>query len=818
MHSILLNFAGGINLAIGGLIFFVCLAFGLRDSAIHFFFPMAILFISGGVFLYAGNKSGLDKSFNKFVLISGIANIFTCNIVSAILGILGYTMLPKGEVSEKNEHVVKEKKILTPEEKEARRLRNILSLGVGLVVLAGVIFATSTWETLTGASKTIILIFAAILFYLVSALAENKLNLKVSGMMYYGLSNVLIIVSLLAAGYFEVFGRWFSLSGEGNNLFITVIWIVVAFFSYIAYIKYDMKHIWYLIYFSVFNIVCFGLMSIFNSCEISFFAVSLLGAIGCLIKRNSIHFSMLNKFSKVILPIISAVWFFELIEWPGHMLFNLSCFAVFSITFYCLSLIDKNKFFEIFAPISTLVNAVAICQTGIVPDKVILIQIAGITAIIYALGVYKKEEKSLYVSAVISNLAWLYVVIAALDINFYGLAVVTSLVMLAASIIFHLDKSSEKFHFEKIIEPIKVFLVAISLNSLIDSFNGSINIDFGVIMSIIFLIMYLVRKDLYKFIYFILCCFTTLIVFFSNFEDYAIIANATVILISVVLLITACLSDDKKYIDCKEGIYAITLLSIYSLFEGCIKAFINFSWWFILGLTIIYIVAFFLVSKNNIMKYMSILALIIPYYLAVDNYLVKVSSNYYYSNMYVGYDNGGYIRTPKVILESIPWLFMIVIYTKGFLKSVDFKIIKVVEIVALSVWYLSVLATSSMEIGLFIGIVALISILVGYRSEKYVAFYYTGIAFTIINLLIQLKDVWSVIPIWAYILVAGLVLIGVVTYKEYVKNNPKIEEVVPDIIEPESNEVRKMPIDSRTVTVGSIIYFVILCAGFISSL
>ena len=173
MHRILLNFAGAINLTIGSFIFLLFLIFGADFSDVFLWFPSIILLVTSGVFLYAGNKSNLDKSFYKFVLISGIFSVFSCNIISATLGILGYTMLPKTEEVKENEPIVREKKVLTAEEKEARRLRNILSLGVGLVVLAGVIFATSTWETLTGFSKTIILILAAILFYLVSALAEK---------------------------------------------------------------------------------------------------------------------------------------------------------------------------------------------------------------------------------------------------------------------------------------------------------------------------------------------------------------------------------------------------------------------------------------------------------------------------------------------------------------------------------------------------------------------------------------------------------------------------------------------------------------------
>ena len=79
----------------------------------------------------------------------------------------------------------------------------------------------------------------------------------------------------------------------------------------------------------------------------------------------------------------------------------------------------------------------------------------------------------------------------------------------------------------------------------------------------------------------------------------------------------------------------------------------------------------------------------------------------------------------------------------------------------------------------------------------------------------QLKDVWNFIPVWAYILVAGLVLIGIVTYKEYSKTKPKCEKVVPEIIEPDATIVKKSQVDNRAIIVGSIIYFGILVFTYI---
>ena len=288
MYRILLNFAGAINLSIGALICLVGLMFGADVDSIFQLIPLIILFGTGGVFLYGANKSGLDKSFPKIILTSAILNIFTCNIISVILGILGYSTFSTKNKDTLNEvPVTREKRELTPEEREARRMRNILGLGVGLVVLAGIIFATSTWETLSGSLKTIILICAAILFLLISTLAEKKLILKVSGMMYYALSNVLVVVSFVSAGYFGVFGEWFSLSGAGSSLFFAVLWAFVAFLGYIGYSKYDIKNILYLVCFSLVNVLYFSVLAIGDFNGLAFMIVSIVIAFGAILGNDN---------------------------------------------------------------------------------------------------------------------------------------------------------------------------------------------------------------------------------------------------------------------------------------------------------------------------------------------------------------------------------------------------------------------------------------------------------------------------------------------------------------------------------------------------
>ena len=251
MAKKLLKVSAGINLVLGGLmLLFSLLVFNI--SFIAFLgvicFGYSLLRLSlGGIFLYIANKD--DEEFSRsrnIVLIISIVSILTGHFINFILGIIAYSYMEPTSYNKE----AKIKKELTEEEKSQKRLRNLLALGCALVLLAGIIFAMTTWETLSGFYKTISLIIATLVFFLMSNLAENKFKLKSSAITYYILANAFLIFGFVSAGYFDVFGTWFSLNGEGASLYTSFLWLLGAVLSYMAYLKYDLKNIFYIINFS----------------------------------------------------------------------------------------------------------------------------------------------------------------------------------------------------------------------------------------------------------------------------------------------------------------------------------------------------------------------------------------------------------------------------------------------------------------------------------------------------------------------------------------------------------------------------------------
>ena len=87
-------------------------------------------------------------------------------------------------------------------------------------------------------------------------------------------------------------------------------------------------------------------------------------------------------------------------------------------------------------------------------------------------------------------------------------------------------------------------------------------------------------------------------------------------------------------------------------------------------------------------------------------------------------------------------------------------------IIGIIIAVLYVIGYSSYIVGLYIGILGLIIILIGFYKKEYKYLFTTGIVITVINIIIQLREVWGIITFWLYLLVGGLSIITFVTYKQ----------------------------------------------------
>lgn len=91
-----------------------------------------------------------------------------------------------------------------------------LIIGVIFVVLAGLIFATTTWHVLPSIWKVVLVFGFSGLFFGASLLAGKVFKIKRTSQAFYILSSVFLFLTVLAAGYFGLLGPEFILKGENR--------------------------------------------------------------------------------------------------------------------------------------------------------------------------------------------------------------------------------------------------------------------------------------------------------------------------------------------------------------------------------------------------------------------------------------------------------------------------------------------------------------------------------------------------------------------------------------------------------------------------
>jgi hypothetical protein len=120
------------------------------------------------------------------------------------------------------------------------------------------------------------------------------------------------------------------------------------------------------------------------------------------------------------------------------------------------------------------------------------------------------------------------------------------------------------------------------------------------------------------------------------------------------------------------------------------------------------------------------------------------------------------------IIENILQLYILYLIIKFFFKNTNAK--GIISLIGIVLIISQIIFESGEYIGIYVGIVGVIIIILGYVNNSYKYLFHTGFIITIVNILCQLNNIWGSIPFWLYLLLIGLGLIGFVTYNELKKN------------------------------------------------
>ncbi|TGB01965.1 hypothetical protein [Halobacillus salinus] len=132
----------------------------------------------------------------------------------------------------------KEKKVKTAAQVRERNITWTLILGVALLLITGLVVATSQWEQMGAGLKVFSISFVSLFFLALSYGTGRFLKIHQTAFAFLTLGSLLIPIVIVAIGYFELFGSYLSLFGEGRH----VLGLMGTLLPLPLYVRHAVKH------------------------------------------------------------------------------------------------------------------------------------------------------------------------------------------------------------------------------------------------------------------------------------------------------------------------------------------------------------------------------------------------------------------------------------------------------------------------------------------------------------------------------------------------------------------------------------------------
>lgn len=713
-----LKISGIIN-CIMGLLFFAIPLYG-------------IALVGSGIFLYALSQESIKDIYDSktILLISAIVFI-PFNFLTSIFLFLTFSELKGIRVEVNGQNAPNE-------DKESKKIDILLKLGVGMVFLSGILFATTSWKIITDLTKAISLLTAGTLFLGLSYLTDKKLNLKKSSYMYWMLSMSFYILTIVGLLYLGVFSNYLTYGGLGKYLAYCITFLSVSGFSYATYLKYGKRYFAFASYAGLFAALYNELSflkfePLLNICILSL----IVFALNIIIKKENI----LHKFSNILsyvlfVPIISNL------SNANEYIALLTCiFNIININY----LIYQKEDFKV--PIINIIITYILSFIGILNLGIDNIGIyLGVFLSIYTIIINynlltdnKLLKETNYIFYAISSMI-VYIMLSISNIN---LALLYSLLFLLVNTItkFEIFKCN-KCESSNLFELLGLLSVVYSC-FIIFKYETYMNYVL-IITNLVYCIIHSVIKDeKSKKIYKVIIIICNVINILSNSIDTECFAGILVLLSSLYMLV-------YSYIEFKTpDIYINYIVFLSSIFIPFVST--NVLELNKLLVSIIFILLMCLViviSKEENIKKISYIYTILPLFSIIE---------------YFDQDN-----IFKEVCYSLLILYATFLINKLFIKNKS--TINLITIIGSTIALLPIIFTTDIAIGLYVGVIGIILIIIGFTDDSFSPIFKFGVIVTIINIIIQLLDLWKQIPFWFYLLIVGLGIIGFVMYREIKKS------------------------------------------------
>lgn len=687
---------------------------------------------------------------NKVSLIIIAVISFLLNVPAAIFIIIAIDELNTVQLERSN---------APPVTSESKKIDLLLKLGLVMILISGILFATTTWGIISNLVKVIALIFMGVIFLGLSKFSEVKLRIPSTTKAYYILGLSFFLLTWVGVGYFGVISPWFSYTGEGKNLVYFITLILLGAFLYLINYKFKEKEYLYMghmsIYISFYHLLALtglGLLEISIILSLISFVINLIPSNKSIASIKEINYTISWLFSSIILT--------QCFEANKYVVLIACIINLVNLVY--LGLTTKNSFNQVISMIvSYSLLMIGILKLNIVSDNAILL--FAVISCFSLLMKYQKINQSKWLvstSQIIYNAMSTILLIVLANYSEVKTLIVAS-IYLVINIVNSLDLYKNNEQIDMRYQPIVIFSFFLALTAL---FNEKV-VYVGEMLAFSFatftyaIIYHLTNKQSLKNYYYIILLIALGITYVFNLIFGEIVVSLTTLLLTVYIYFTRKKEEKVPRI----LIYIAILLNILAATANL--AYYDVTWAIINVIQLVIFIILTIIMKEETFKKINYISIIVPLYSLVN--VIDIADNV------------------KMVLSNFFWLYLLFLIIKFFIKNKEAK--DIISTIGLSFIILSIIFKADILVGIYVGLLSIIIIFMTFNEEHFKKLFYCNIVITIVNIVVQLWEFWTQIPFYLYLLLVGIALIAFVTYKELHKKDSPQEK--PKNINNQINEV-----------------------------
>lgn len=700
-----------------------------------------LIMLASGIFIYIISKAKKEKIYENNFLIFLLSILTIVDVLGSItLFITTYKI---------HKYKIKANGINSPPEalrKEVEKKDIIQKLGSLMILIAGVLLASSQTTFMSGNAKAISLVVIGVMFLLISYFIEKKYDLSSTSETYWALSMTFIVLSVIEFLYYKTFSNKITFTESGKYIAYFITFLVISVLSLITNKKYKGTPVLFVSYAS-FLLGINNLLLFIGLSQLEALALFMIFTV--IINVISNKKSNIFNFSKIISYILLAFIITQR-HTDNILILYTSIIGIANLNY--LSYIDKTKEESLINIILSYILIYFGLSNTVMTESLNLVLISLVSSVYTLLiNCYKVPIKEKYVDA--NYIIYSVLTIIILFITYSNQSVIGPLLITLTYILVNIISKRGLFNTYKIklasfLEPVSIMGLLIAISTTL-FMNQDLIYAISITTVIYCAIHHITKKELTKNIYYISIVTGLIIVLLASSSSLNLVTAILAIIASLYIFIKSLIDRKNKKVENEylaiSSIFMLTSLFVPFVYLNILKMNI-----FLVSTIFILIMLFLIIMvRNKTVTEIACLYVIFP----LLSITIQTEISYILER----------------ILNSVILLYMTYIIAKFYINNKALK--NIMSIFSLVVFTAPIFFETNIYSIIYVGLIGIIAILIGLKDDDLFLLFITGIIYTIINILYRFWLLWDKMPYWIYLLVGGMLLIIYVTYSEVKRDN-----------------------------------------------